>query len=76
MVKTEVVRIKNKNRFVMYPCLYVAGSLFLCRDISFVLHTHEISLHKNNEPASPYKDTSLTGSCYNISKPRKSYKYC
>ncbi len=43
-----------------------SGSLFLCRDISWVRRTNEISLHKNNSPGSPDKDTPLTGSCYNI----------
>ncbi len=38
--------------------------LFLCRDISWVWRTHEISLHKNNSPGFPDKDTPLTGSCY------------
>ncbi len=28
------------------------------------LRTHEIFLHKNNSPASPDKDTPLTGSCF------------
>ncbi len=31
-----------------------------------VLQTHEIALHKNSSPASPDKDTLLTGSCYRI----------
>ncbi len=31
-----------------------------------LLRTHEISLHKNNSPTYPDKDTPLTGSCYNI----------
>ncbi len=53
-------------------CILVwrSGSLFLGRDISFVLRTHEISLHKNNSPGSPDRDTPLTGSCY---KPLDSY---
>ncbi len=42
-----------------------SGSLFLCRDISFILRTHEIFLHKNNSPGSADKiDTQLNGSCY------------
>ncbi len=76
--KTKVARHKNKNQFVMYPCLenrfivFVKGYFFLWRDISFVLRTHEISLHKNNSLGSPDKDTALTGSCYNIVR---SYRY-
>ncbi len=33
---------------------------------SFVLQVHEISLHKNNSPTSPDKDTPLTDSCYKV----------
>ncbi len=54
----------------MYPLSGDPDSLFLCRDISFVLRTHEISLHKQNSPGSADKDTPLTGSCYTIR-----YKY-
>ncbi len=58
-MKTEVVRHKNKNQFVMYPCLEMQVYCF-CVGIF-----HEISLHKNNSPASPDKNTPLTDSCYN-----------
>ncbi len=50
-----------------------SGTLFLCRDISFVVHTHDIFLHKNNSPGTPDKDASLTGSCYNTLRSRLYY---
>ncbi len=50
----------------MYPCLELKLLIALCRGISFVLRTHDISLDKNNSPGSPDKDAQLTGSCYRI----------
>ncbi len=43
-------------------CCLQIKLIVLCRDISFVLHTPDISLHKNNSPESPDKDTPLAGS--------------
>ncbi len=53
-------------RFIVF-CVGIKYLLFLCRDISFVIRTHEISLDKNNSPGSPDKDTPLSGSCYKVS---------
>ncbi len=44
-----------------FGCLGRPDYLF---GVKFILRTHEISLHKNNSPGSPDKDTPLTGSCY------------
>ncbi len=51
-------------RFSLIICHY---SLFYSLGhgvYAVLLRTHEISLHKNNLPGSPDKDTPLTGSCY------------
>ncbi len=54
---------------MMYPCLEIRFIVFVK---GYFIHPLEISLHKNNSPGSPDKDTPLTGSCYNTQTELKS----
>ncbi len=56
MILLWVVCNKNKNKFMFDQSELENTFVVLCRAISLVLHTHEISLHK----------IQLTCSCYNI----------